>query len=188
MPEAHDWRRFRDAQAERIKLVTGQDISVWNGRIAQAGPADPEALDAWLTTQGVTGHARQLLRWERFGYPDFMKATAGQLLDAQYRDRPALRPVYDALIAAAVSLGDVVVQGRKTYVSLLTARRTFARIQPTTRIRIDVGLRLEGHEPQGRLRPGRIHDSMPVQLSLERVDDLDDEALDWLRQAYRANA
>jgi uncharacterized protein DUF5655 len=187
MPEALDWRRFRDAQAERLKLVTGQDVAVWNGRIAQVAPSDPEALNAWLTTQGVTGYARQLLRWERFGYPDFMAATAGQLLDAQYGDRTALRPVYEALVAAALSLGDVTVQARKTYVSLRTARRTFARIQPTTRIRIDIGLRLDGLEPAGRLRPGRIHDSMPVQLSFETLDDLDDEALDWLRKAYERN-
>jgi len=187
MSEALDWRRFRDAQAERLKLVTGQDVSVWNGRIAQVAPSDPEALNAWLTAQGVTGYARQLLRWERFGYPDFMKATAGQLIDAQYGDRPALRPVYDALLGAALSLGEVTVQARKTYVSLLTARRTFARIQPTTRLRIDVGLRLEGLEPGGRLRPGRIHDTMPVQLALQARSDVDDEALSWLSKAYERN-
>ena len=187
MPEALDWRRFRDAQAERLKLTTGQDVAVWNGRVAQAGPSDPEALNAWLATQGVTGHARQLLRWERFGYPEFMQATAGQLIDAQYRDRPALRPVYEALAGAALALGEVTAQARKTYVSLLTARRTFARLQPTTRLRIDMGLRLEGLDPGGRLRPGRIHDSMPVQLSFETVGDIDAEALEWMRKALEAN-
>jgi hypothetical protein len=187
MSDALDWRRFRDAQAERLKLVTGQDVSVWKGRIAQVAPRDPEALNTWLTTQGVTGYARQLLRWEQFGYPDYMGATAGQLVDAQYADRPALRPVYDALVAAALSLGDVTVQARKTYVSLLTPRRTFARIQPTTRVRIDVGLRLDGLEPDGRLGAGRIHDSMPVQLAFGALSDLDEEALGWLSKAHERN-
>ena len=60
-------------------------------------------------------------------------------------------------------------------------------MQPTTRTRLDVGLRLEGVQPAGRLRPNRIHDSMPVGLSLERPEDLDDEALAWLQTAYHQN-
>ena len=37
---------------------------------------------------------------ERFGYPDFLLATADELIEKQYADRPQLRPVYDAIIAA----------------------------------------------------------------------------------------
>lgn len=84
---------------------------------------------------------------------------------------------------AALDLGEVTVQARKTYVSLLTPRRTFARVQPTTRTRVDVGLRLEV-APEGPLRPGRIHDSMPVQLCLATVEDLDEASVAWLARAY----
>jgi hypothetical protein len=66
------------------------------------------------------------------------------LIDAQYADRPELRPIYDAILDAAKQLGDVVVQARKTCVSLVSPRRTFARVQPTTRQRVDLGLRTDG--------------------------------------------
>src|SRR5207247_10963839 len=37
-----------------------------------------------LTKQGVIGYAQTLLVMERFGYPDFMTATADELMDGQY--------------------------------------------------------------------------------------------------------
>lgn len=183
MAGALDWRQFRDENAARLRRQTGQDVSAWNARIAAAAPADEAALRAWLKSEGVTGYSAMLLRMERFGYPDFMTATADDLVTAQYADRPALRPIYEAVIEAVVDLGEVTVQARKTYVSLLTPRRTFARVQPTTRTRVDVGLRLEV-APEGPLRPGRIHDSMPVQLCLATVEDLDEASVAWLARAY----
>jgi hypothetical protein len=75
----------------------------------------------------VIGYAQSLLVMERFGYPDFVSATADQLVAGQYTDRPQLRPIFEAIIAAAQRLG-AVVQVRKTYVSLLAPRRSFARV------------------------------------------------------------
>jgi len=186
--EALDWRVWRDENAARLLRQTGQDVAAWNARVAEAGLADVQALRAWLAAEGVTGYSAQLLRWERFGYPDFITATADELIDGQYADRLALRPIYEAAVAAALGLGEVTVQARKTYVSLLTPRRTFARIQPTTRKRIDVGLRLRGATPAGRLTVSRLHETLPVQFNLESVGDLDEAAVGWLQAAYDENA
>jgi len=86
----------------------------------------------------VTGYAQSLLVMERFGYPDFLVASADELIDGQYKDRPQLRPILDAILAATAGLGEVVIQARKTFVSLVTPRRTFARVQATTRNRVDL--------------------------------------------------
>jgi hypothetical protein len=187
MASTLDWRQWRDEQAERLKRTTGDGIETWAGRLREAGLADRPAITAWLAERGVTGDSAMLLRYEQLGYPDFMTATADSLVDAQYADRPALRPIYDALLEAVLGIGEVTIQTRKTYVSLVSPRRTFARVQPTTRTRIDVGLRLEGQAPGGRLRPNRIHESMPVGLAFERLEDLDDEARVWLAKAYAEN-
>jgi len=69
----------------------------------------------------------------------------------------------------------------------VTARRTFARVQPTTKQRVDLALRLEGQKPGGRLQPSKIHASTPLQISLTTPDDVDVEVLDWLHQAYEQN-
>jgi hypothetical protein len=124
-----------------------------------------------------------------FGYPDFLSTSATELIDAQYADRTALRPVYEAIVKAAAEIGEIVTQARKGYVSLLTPRRTFARLQATTRSRerIDVGLRLEKEKPQGRLTPCRIHQTMPLQFSLSTLKEFDPEARQWLGRAYDEN-
>src|SRR5439155_20691262 len=101
--------------------------------------------------------------------------------------RPRFPPLLPSTIAAAAALGAVTIPSRKTYVSLVSPRRTFARVQPTTKNRVDLGLRLEGHKPGGRLQPSKIHETMQLQISLTALDDLDSEVLDWLQRAYDQN-
>ena len=115
-----------------------------------SGAATEPALRDWLTAQGVTGYPRMLLVMERFGYPEFLLATSDELLDGQYADRPQLRPILDRLLEVGMALGEVSVQTRKTYVTLVGPRRTFAQVVATTRNRVDLGLRLDGEEPHGR--------------------------------------
>ncbi|MCI4348726.1 MAG: DUF5655 domain-containing protein, partial [Thermoplasmata archaeon] len=120
-----------------------------------AGVTSEGAAKAWLTKDGVVGYPRMFVLMECFGYPDYLTATSEELIEGQYRDRTSLRPIYDALVGIVAGLDGVVIQARKTYVSLLTPRRTFARIQPTTRDRVDLGLRLPGAQPGGEDFDGR---------------------------------
>jgi hypothetical protein len=183
--ETLDWRQWRDEQAQRLEKVTGDSLETWAGRVRGAGLPDRPSITAWLAERGITGYAAMLLRYEQLGYPDFMTATADSLVDGQYADRPDLRPIYDAVLEAALGLGEVTVQTRKTYVSLLTPRRTFIRVQATTLKRVDVALRLAA-EPGGRLVRSR-HENMPVQFGLGSVGDLDAEAIGLMRRTYEEN-
>src|SRR5262245_34539590 len=187
MAQTRDWKGMQAMSARLLKERTGADVEAWNQRIAAERFADEQQLRAWLTAQGVTGYAQSLLVMERFGYPDFLLASADELIQAQYADRPQLRPIFDAIVDAAAELGEVIIQTRKTYVSLVSPRRTFARVQPTTKQRVDLGLRLAGQQPGGRLQPSKIHESMPLQISLTTPDDVDSEVLGWLQQAYDQN-
>lgn len=173
------------AMSERLlRERTGEDLETWASRIERERFATREALRSWLDARGVTGCARSLLEMERFGYLEFLTTSAERLIEAQYEDRPALRPILDALVAAACELGDVVVQARKTYVSLVAPRRTFARIQARSRKQVDLGLRLSGQKPGGRLQPSTIHESMPLQIRLQTPGEVDAEVMRWLRGAY----
>ncbi len=188
MPTTRDWQRNRDMWIRVLERQTGEGVEVWNRRMKRQRFTDERTLRTWLSKQDVTGYAQSLLVMERFGYPDFVLASAGDLIHQQYADRLQLQPIYDALIHAAATIGDVIIQARKTYVSLVSPRRTFARIQPTTKGRVDLGLRLEGRTPSGRLQSSRIHETMPLQISLTSPDDVDAEVADWLREAYAENS
>jgi hypothetical protein len=124
---------------------------------------------------------------ERFGYPDFFLATADELIEKQYADRDHLRPIYDAIIIAAERCGELLIQARKTYVSLVTPRRTFARVQPR-KAHVDLGLRLENCEVGGRLETSRIHHTMRVQSALTKPEDVDAEVQHWTQRAYLENS
>src|SRR5262245_46246816 len=112
---------------------------------------------------------------ERFGYPDFLVATADELIDKPYADAPELRAVYDAIVAAAMKCGDVVIQARKTFVSLVSPRRTFARIQRANKARVNLGLRLDGQRPVGRLVRSNLHETMRLAIPLATKADVDSE-------------
>jgi hypothetical protein len=120
--------------------------------------------------------------------PGFMTTGADELIDAQYADRPQLRPVLDAVLAALPALGQVTVQARKTMVSLAGPRRTFAVIQATTKNRVDLGLRLDHDKPGGRLLAARDIGAANLRIPLTGLGDFDEEALGWLRRAYDENA
>ena len=122
--------------------------------------------------------------------PGLLSPEAVQLIDDQYADRLHLRPVLDAVLAALPALGPVTVEARRTLVSLVTPRRTFAVVQATTKHRVDLGLRLDGPDglkPGGRLQPARNLGAATVRIALTEPAEFDDEALGWLRLAYEQN-
>lgn len=190
-PMVRSWESMREWMTKLLIKRTGAGVEEWKKRIERQKPTDEPALRAWLEAEGVTGYSQRLLVWERFGYPSFMTSAAFDLIGRQYQDRPQLRPILDAILARLPDVSPVItIQARKTYISLVSARRTFAVIQATTRNRLDLGLRLEGQAPGGRLQSGKGigNGSMSVKLSLTSATDLDAEAIRLLKRAYLANA
>jgi hypothetical protein len=187
--ETRDWRERGRWIADLLKRRTGDDIEVWNARIRDAGLSDEPSLRTWLDEQGVTGYPQSMLVMERFGYPDWIVASADDLIEGQYRDRPELRPILDALLVRASATGDVIVQPCKTYVSLMTPKRTFAAVRPTTRQRVGLGLKLPGQPLTGRFLDAGVIGSgvVNVRIPLTSVEEVDDEVGEWLAKAYRAN-
>jgi hypothetical protein len=185
------WQEMREQEIRWLTERTGEGLEAWNSRIREQDFADEASLRKWLTEQGVTGYPAMLLVMERFGYPDYLQATADELIEGQYADRENLRPILDAIFALLPGVGNVEVQARKTYVALLTPRRTFAAVQPTTRSRIDLGVRLSPkQEPTARLERARNFGQSSVThiIRLGSPEAVDDEVEGWLRKAYEINA
>jgi hypothetical protein len=183
---------MREWCARLLQARTGQGVTAWNERIAAGTPqnrADEPALRKWLSAEGVTGCAQALLVWETFGYPGFLVADADELIAKQYADRPQLRPIFDAVLAVLPALpGPVTVQARGTLVSLVSPRRTFAVLKPTTKSRVDLGLRLDTAQPEGRrIQAARDLGQATVRVGLTTPGEVDDEVRAWLTQAYEEN-
>jgi hypothetical protein len=187
--ETRSWAEMLTSIEERLVRTTGDDVATWRERVSATGLQTEPQVRSWLAERGITGYGQMLLVMERFGYPAFLTASADDLVDAQYADRPALRPIYDAVVATALGIGEVHVQARKGYVSLVGPRRTFAVVQASTKSRVDLGLRLPEREPGGRLLPATSirNGACTVRLALTAMDDVDDEVVDLLTETWSAN-
>ena len=169
------WPRLK-AEAERPRAAADH--------AAQAGSGDGHAGQAGTGTgSGAAGSAAAppplLAAWRD------LAAAQRALIDRQYADRPGLRPILDAVLAAAAPLGAATVEPRSTLISLISPGRTFASVKPTTRNRVDLGLRLPGVPPGGRLLAARdVGSGSTVRIALTGPDEVDEEVAGLLRRAY----
>ena len=184
------WQEMREQEIKWLIERTGEGLEAWNARVAASGAADEPALRAWLAKNGVTGYPAMLLVMERFGYPDYLQTSAEDLIENQYANRPATRPIYESMLALLPEIGEVEVQARKTYVAFLTPKRTFAALVPTTKARSDLGLRLAPTQgAEGRLERVKnfAQSSVTHKIALTSADDLDDEVVGWIKRSYAEN-
>ncbi len=110
----------------------------------------------------------------------------GSAVDGLFAGKKAdLRPIYDALMNAINKFGkDIELAPKQAYVSLRRSKQ-FACLHPSTATRFDVGIQLKGVEPEGRLeKSGSWNAMVSHRVRVETVDEVDDELIGWLRQAY----
>ena len=173
-------------QIRNIEAQAGQTLDEMIAAGLATGLTKHKELQAFFTeTYGLTyGNANVLAIFAR----DKMKGAAGEeenFVDAQYEGKKvALRPLYDTLIAAVTGFGDdVEVAPKRTYVSL-RRKKQFALVQPGPG-RVDVGINLKGVDPDGRLEKSGSFNSMCThRVRVVGTEDVNDELLGWLRQAY----
>jgi predicted transport protein len=110
--------------------------------------------------------------------------------EAQYAGpKAALRPIFDRVLAAVQSFGDdIELQTRQTYIAFARSKQ-FAAVQPSTRTRVDIGLKLPGVPMGGRLEPAANtgSGSMTHKVALTSPEEVDDELIGWLRRAYESS-
>jgi hypothetical protein len=166
---------------------TGRSEQEW-AAIGAAVPAGKftERLKFLQQTQGLGRGQAQAVLWYGEHGADYAPTSYDQLVAAQYAGRrAALRPIFDAVLKAAQTLGDdVEIGARQTYVSFNHGRQ-FAIVRAMTQTTADVGLVLPGEPIGGRLkRPGSLgSDRLTHKVTLRAVDDVDNELRGWLRRA-----
>lgn len=110
-------------------------------------------------------------------------ASDDDLVGAQYAGaKAALRPIYDAIVAAVTAFGaDVEVVPKRTGVSLRRSKQ-FAVVEAPSAKRVQLGIQLKGDAITDRLLAGNAMCSHKVNLG--QVEGVDDELVGWLREAY----
>lgn len=166
-----------------IEQQTGRSVAAWVRLVNEKGPTRHGEIVAWLKADHglVHSHANQIAK-RTLQSDASPEASVDQLFSG---GKEKLRPLYDAIVAFAQSLGkDVEVAPKKVNVSL-RRRKQFALVQPSTKTRLDVGLILKGVDAAGRLEPASSFNPMFThRVRIETADQVDGQLKDWLRQAY----
>lgn len=170
-----------------LEEKSGKTLAQWVSVVkAMGAKKHGEIVAALKTTHGLGHGYANLVAHAAKGAVGEDAPPADDLVAAQYSgDKAALRPLHDALIAAARKFGDdVEIAPKKTYVSLRRSKQ-FALLQPSTKTRLDVGLNLKGEAPEGRLEASGSFNAMCThRVRVESDADVDATLIAWLKRAY----
>src|SRR6476620_12281077 len=175
-----------DSMAER----TGRTLEEWVALVAASGvdPLDEHAVRRWLReVHGLKQNSQCAIADAAALAAGCVRPSVEEYIDGQFTGKKAaLRPIFDAVRAAAMSLGDdVTVEGRGTIVPFVR-RRQFAAVAATAS-RIDLGLRLPDPPASARLQPATAPGTATHKVQLLTGTDVDDEVRALLRAAYEQN-
>jgi predicted transport protein len=168
-----------------LEAKTGKPLAEWAKTARESGFAKHGEIIAYLKKDHGLGHGyANLIALEARGNAVEDRGSE-DLVTAQYAGaKSAMKPVYDALLAAVNEFGpDVEAAPKKAYVSL-RRKKQFAIAQPAA-ARLDIGLNLAGTPVTDRLEAsGSFNSMVSHRVRVGSAAEIDDELIGWLRQAY----
>ena len=176
------------AYLDNIKAQTGKTPEDFRALAQREGLVKSSEIVAWLKAEfGLGhGHARAIVHvLESSAAP---KTSPDDKIAAHFAGGKAgWRKPYDQLLAKIGKFGaDIRVAPTTSYLSLVRAGKKFAIVEPATPERLDIGLKLKGVPPAGRLEAAGTWNSMVTHRV--RVNDprqIDAQLLAWFKQAYQ---
>ncbi len=181
------------AYLDNIQAKTGKSVDDFRALAGKKGLDKPGTkhadLMAWLKSEFELGHGHANLIAQLILKPDAGKASVDDRVDALFAGaKAAWRKPYDGLMAKAMKLGDdVSVSPTDTYISLTRSNRKFAIVQPSAAARLDIGVKLKGITPEGRLEAsGSWNNMVTHRIRITDAKQIDAQVLAWIKQAYSA--
>jgi predicted transport protein len=165
---------------------TGKTLEQWKALLSQQSfTKHGEYMSFLKKDHGIT-HGFANFITLKFREADAGSANADDLVAAQYQGKESLKPIFDKLLSLILKLGsDIEVAPKKSAVSL-RVKRQFALIQPSTKTRIDLGLKFNDKPHGERLETSGPFGTMCThRVKLTALEQVDDELLAWITEAYK---
>ncbi|MGQ0602215.1 MAG: DUF4287 domain-containing protein [Anaerolineales bacterium] len=191
MPEKSDkGQRAYQSYLDNIKAKTGKTPADFRILAAKKGLAKAKHSDliAWLKSDFGLGHGHANLIAALILQADEPRVSADDKIAKHFAGVKAeWRKPYDSLLAKITKFGtDVRAAPTSTYISLLRGDGKIGIVQVTTD-RMDIGLKLKGVKPTGRLEAAGSWNAMVThRVRISDPKQIDKEVLAWLKQAYDA--
>ncbi|MUU77686.1 DUF4287 domain-containing protein [Winogradskyella endarachnes] len=161
---------------------TGKSLEQWKSILKEKAFAKhSEGVNFLKKEHGVThGFANTIVTLSKEE-----NHSEDDLVANQYKGKEALIPIYEKLHSIIEAFGDdVTITPKKTSVSFIR-KRQFVLIKPATKTRIDLGLKLPEKPTTVRLgNSGPFGTMCTHRVQITSVNDLDDELILWMKEAY----
>lgn len=171
-----------ETMIDNMPEKTGKSLNEWKAILKEKGFAKHgEAMKFLKGEHGVThGFANTIVSLSKDSGP-----SGDDLVVNQYKGKENLKPIYDALIKVVSNFGsDVTITPKKTSVSIIR-KRQFALINPATKSRIDLGLKIKDKPIDGRLEGSGPFGSMCThRVKIGDASEIDSQVISWLQEAY----
>jgi predicted transport protein len=108
-----------------------------------------------------------------------------QLITDQYKGKENLMSIYQKIINEISKFGNDIEIAPKNAAVSLRRKRQFALVQPSTKTRVDLGLKLKDKDIAGRLEGSGPFGTMCThRIKITNPDEVDKEVISWLKEAY----
>ena len=178
-------KKAEENQLKNIEVSFGKKLDEWTAIIQKSELTKHGELVNFLKTEYGLGHgnANMLVHYANKSHSGFEDEE--ELITQQYQGKEEWKKVYDNLIKEVRSFGnDVEVSPKKAYVSL-RRKKQFAILQPSTKSRFDIGLNIKNTDEVGALEKAGSWNTMCThRIKIEKSDDVNDDVIRWLREAY----
>ena len=179
-----------ETQLKNIQAKTGKSMDELTAIIRDSGLTKHSEIRAMLQADLGLGYGdanalvHHVLQTDGTTAAKASGATTEDVLDEIYSGvKAALRPIHDSLMAEIDAFGDFEIVPKKGYVSL-RRKKQFAMIGPTTNTRVEVGLNMKDAEAAARLIEQRAGSMCNYIVKVTTVEEVNDELVRWIKQAY----
>ena len=173
---------------EEVKAKTGKTVEEFRQMAAEKGITKTSQLVQWLSSEyGLGYHQAGAINVMLF-HAEKAQVNDDELIATHFSGNKAIwRAGYDRLIPQVTAFGeDVEVAPNMTYINLNRKGKKFAFLQ-TTASRLDIGIKRKGVAAEGRFEAAGSWNAMVThRLRISDPQEIDDEVVEWLKQAYAA--
>jgi len=174
------------AYLDNIQTKTGKSPEDFIRLAAEKGFTKHADLLKWLKSEFELGHGHATAMTHYILQAGAPKVTKTDKIASHFTtSKAAWRPVYDSLLKTVTAFGtDVKEAPTNSYISWVRDGSKFAIVQITAK-RLDIGLKLPGHPPGGRMTESGAWNAMVThRVQITTPEEIDAELITWLRQAY----
>jgi len=177
---------MEETMIKNLKEKYGRSLEEWIKIVKSTGIEKHGEIVKFLKQEhGFTHGFANLVSLKSRGTDAGSADSAESLVKDQYEGKESLFPLYEKLIEAVTGFGrDVEIAPKRAYVSL-RRKKQFALVQPSTKIRLDIGINLKGTNPTERLEASGSFNAMcSHRVRTAEITDIDSDLINWLKLAY----